>query len=188
MAAAGGGWMPVHFEYSFGLPLDKGHDAASTPDAAYLDEGVRLRGSIDLVERHTARGTLRITDHKTGDFPKHPPAYVAGGSMLQPRGYALAAEKLLGSAVECGRLSFCTQRGGYQEVSCEVSAKTRQWFAHALRLIDQEIERGSLLAAPQAGACEHCDYRPVCGPHEERRSKLKTGDALDGLQELRNIP
>ena len=75
-----------------------GRDSASTTEEAILEEGVRLRGSIDLVERHATRGVLRVTDHKTGKPPENPPAYVGGGLFLQPLLYGLAARKLL----ECG--------------------------------------------------------------------------------------
>jgi hypothetical protein len=37
----------------------------STPEPVELDCGIRLRGSIDLVERHSS-GHIRISDHKTG--------------------------------------------------------------------------------------------------------------------------
>ena len=57
----------MHFEFAFGLAPGEGRDPASTAEEADLAEcGVRLRGSIDLVERHITRGVLRVTDHKTG--------------------------------------------------------------------------------------------------------------------------
>ena len=57
-----------------------------------------------------------------------------------------------------------------------------------MSLIDGEIARGFLPAAPQRGACALCDYRPVCGPLEERRTAKKDHDELDALQQLRNMP
>ncbi len=63
-------WEPLHFEFAFGLPLDQGRDPASVADPANLSEaGVLLRGAIDLVERNTSTGALRVTDHKTGRPP-----------------------------------------------------------------------------------------------------------------------
>src|SRR6202012_1688665 len=96
MAQNDGNWEPVHFEYGFGLPSRAGRDSGSTEEAVELDEGVRLRGSIDLVEKHIRSGLLRVTDHKTGKAPEKIPAYTSGGKVLQPMLYALAAEKLLG--------------------------------------------------------------------------------------------
>ena len=192
VAAADDGWLPVHFEFSFGLPAGAGpeaaHDPESTPAEAVLDSGVRLRGAIDLIERHPARGTLRITDHKTGKPPQELPKYVAGGALLQPLAYALAAETVLGSAVEVSRLSYCTQRGGYEEIPFPMAPQSRAWFGHAMGIIDGEIDRGFLPAAPQPGACAMCDYLAVCGPHEEQRAAIKKPDALAALQDLRNIP
>ena len=62
------GYVPWHFELSFGLkhrPEPRESDPQSAPGAVDLDCGIRLRGSIDLVERSPAR-QVRITDHKTG--------------------------------------------------------------------------------------------------------------------------
>jgi len=182
------GWIPTHFEFSFGTDSREYRDPASTLEPAVLENGVRLRGAIDLIERHPVRGTLRITDHKTGKLPKELPTYVGGGALLQPLAYGAAAETLLGLPVEQSRLFYCTQRGQYEEIPFEVTPNTRKWFARAMSLIDGEIDRGFLPAAPQAGACAMCDYRPVCGPNEERRTSRKRKDELDALQDLRNIP
>jgi len=192
VAAADDGWMPVNFEYSFGIQggiaADELRDPQSTQAEAVLDNGVRLRGAIDLIEKHPVRGTLRITDHKTGKPPQELPKYVGGGTLLQPLAYAMAAEALLGAATEVSRLSYCTQRGGYEAIRFDITPNHRAFFKHAMSLIDGEIDRGFLPAAPQSGACALCDYLPVCGPNEERRTSRKRRDALDALQDLRNIP
>lgn len=183
-----GGWLPAHFEYSFGMASDRSRDSASVAADAVLDAGVRLRGAIDLIEIQPARGTLRITDHKTGKVPQPEPAYVGGGAFLQPLAYAFAAEKLLGEPVEMSRLFYCTERGGYREIQFELTPPKRAFFKQAMALIDGEIARGFLPAAPQRGVCAQCDYRPVCGPNEERRATRKDQDALDALLELRRMP
>lgn len=188
VAAEPEGWLPARFEFGFGLPPDESHDPQSTRDEAVVDGGARLRGAIDLIEKHAARGTLRITDHKTGRPPQELPKYVGGGALLQPLAYALAAEDLLGAPAEVSRLSYCTQRGGYQEILFEVTPRHREFFKHAMALIDGEIDRGFLPAAPQRGACALCDYLPVCGPNEERRTAHKDPGELEALQALRNIP
>jgi CRISPR/Cas system-associated exonuclease Cas4 (RecB family) len=147
-----------------------------------------LRGSIDLVERHPTRGTLRVIDHKTGKSPERPPAQVGGGAALQPLLYALSAEAVMGGSVELAQLSYCTQRGNYQKVDVLVTPQTRDRIGRVLNIISAAIDEGFLPAAPQAGACSLCDYRCVCGPHEELRTKRKKGDRLDALQDLRNMP
>jgi len=187
-AVADAGWIPVHFEFGFGLPPDSRRDPASTPEEAVILGGVRVRGSIDLVEKHAARDILRVTDHKTGKAPPSRPQYVGGGATLQPLLYALAAEQLLGKPVESGGLFFCTQRGDFSRIDIPVADDARDRLKRILRIIDQSIEEGFLPAAPQTGACSLCDYRAVCGPYEEQRVRRKEPGRLDPLIEIRHQP
>lgn len=181
-------WLPVHFEFAFGLRAEPGRDPESTADAADLD-GVKLRGSIDLVERHISRNALRITDHKTGKVPDPVPHKVGGGKFLQPVLYGMAAEKLLGAPVECGRLFFATQKGAYTPVPIPVDNLSRQFMAKVLSGIDAAVANGFLPAFPQKDTCEYCDYREVCGPYEERRTakKDRRDERLDDLIEIRGM-
>jgi len=181
-------WMPAHFEFAFGLEQDASRDAASTAEAAELD-AVRLRGSIDLVERHVSRGALRVTDHKTGKVPETAPYMVGGGRHLQPLLYAMAAEKLLGKTVECGRLFYATQQGGYQPFEIALDTRGRQFLAKLLSNIDGAIAGGFLPAAPQKDTCGQCDYREVCGPYEERRAakKDRRDERIELLTEIRGM-
>jgi RecB family exonuclease len=185
-------WIPEHFEFAFGLRARPGRetrDSASTPDEAILQEGVRLRGSIDLVERHATRGVLRVTDHKTGKPPDNPPAYVGGGLFLQPLLYGLAARQLLDKEVECGRLLYATQRGEYKHAEIQITERSRAFLGKLLLNIDGSIAEGFLPPAPQKEACGHCDYRPVCGPYEELRfaRKNRQDERLEPLIEIRGM-
>ena len=184
-------WLPIHFEFGFGLRASEGRDPASTAEEADLTEcGVRLRGSIDLVERHIQSGVLRVTDHKTGKPPEMVPAYVGGGRSLQPLLYGLAAEKLLGARVESGRLFYATQKGGYQHAAIPTSDKARQFLTRLLENIDGAIADGFLPPAPQKEACDICDYRVVCGPYEElrlTRYKDRRDERLEPLTEIRGM-
>jgi CRISPR/Cas system-associated exonuclease Cas4 (RecB family) len=184
-------WEPLHFEFAFGLPFSEGRDPASTAREARLAyAGVRLRGSIDLVERHTARGVLRVTDHKTGKPPEMVPAYVGGGRFLQPLLYGLAAEQLLGAPVESGRLFYATQQGGYKPMQISLTDQARQFLAKLLANIDSAVAEGFLPPAPQKDACEICDYRIVCGPYEELRlatRKDRRDERLESLTEIRGM-
>jgi ATP-dependent helicase/nuclease subunit B len=181
-------WRPIHFELAFGLPHDEHRDPQSVKQEAVIFKGIRLRGSIDLVERHATRKVLRVTDHKTGKAPASRPQYVGGGAILQPLLYALAAEQLLDQPVESGGLFFCTQRGDFSQVTIPLDQPARERMARVLETIGHAIEEGFLPAAPQRGACVLCDYRPVCGPYEEQRAKRKQPDRLDALVQLRNLP
>jgi ATP-dependent helicase/nuclease subunit B len=184
-------WQPIHFEFAFGLThlSSEGRDPASSSEEVELAEcGLRLRGSIDLVERNTARGVLRVTDHKTGRRPETIPHYVGGGRFLQPLLYGLAAEKLLGSTVESGRLFYATQTGGYEHALISITDKSRAFLTRLLENIDGAIAAGFLPPAPQKEACSQCDYRAVCGPYEEQRAaknKDRRDERLDPLTEIR---
>ena len=193
VAANDDDWEPIHFEFAFGLAprgnSGETRDPASTAEEAVLDDcGVRLRGSIDLVERHVTTGALRVTDHKTGKPPASIPLYVGGGRFLQPLLYALAAAKLTGKTVESGRLFYATQQGAYQHAVIQVNDKSRAFLTKLLANIDGAIAAGFLPPAPQKDACEWCDYRAACGPHEEQRSsqhKDRHDERLDPLTEIR---
>ena len=54
--------------------------------------------------------------------------------------------------------------------------------------IGDAIERPFLPAAPGERQCEHCDYRVVCGPYEERRVARKPQGNLEPLLALRASP
>ena len=181
-------WVPLHFEFAFGLPHDEHRDPQSTKDEAVILDGIRLRGSIDLVEKHATRNALRVTDHKTGKAPQNRPQYVGGGAILQPLLYALAAERLLDKPVESGSLFFCTQRGDFSQINIPLDTQSRERLSRVLQTIGRHIEEGFFPAAPQAGACGLCDYRPVCGPYEEQRAKRKLPERLEPLIAIRNLP
>ncbi|HEY4360431.1 MAG TPA: PD-(D/E)XK nuclease family protein [Bryobacteraceae bacterium] len=186
-----GDWQPLYFEFAFGLAAGlRERDPASTEEEASLAEGVRLRGSIDLVEKHVRTGALRVTDHKTGRAPERIPAYVGGGRVLQPLLYALVAEQKLHARVESGRLFYATQRGSYQQVGIPVSDRSRAFLAKLLANVDDAIGSGFLPPVPEKGACALCDYRAVCGPYEEQRAsqyKNRREDRLEGLTEIRGF-
>jgi ATP-dependent helicase/nuclease subunit B len=190
-AACGTVWAPQHTEFGFGLPPrpDIARDPASTAEEARVfPAGYRLRGSIDLVERNEATGLLRVTDYKTGKAPEPRPAEVGKGEVLQPLLYALAAETLLNRPVHCGRLSYATRRGGYANHDIPLNEHTRARIHEVLVTIDNAIADGFLPAAPVDGACDQCDYHPVCGPYEQRRSARKAKEAIEPLIALRRMP
>jgi CRISPR/Cas system-associated exonuclease Cas4 (RecB family) len=182
-------WEPRHFEYGFGLSFDRNRDPASVADPVHLQAaGVVLRGAIDLVERNTRTGALRVTDHKTGRKPDSIPLYVGGGKFLQPLLYALAAEKLLGAPVESGRLFYATQRGEYMHALITATPQARLFLARLVENIDNAIATGFLPPAPQKDVCGMCDYRVACGPYEERRVasfKDRRDERLEPLTEIR---
>jgi len=183
----GEGWRPAYFELSFGLPIEPGHDPASRREPARVLDGKLLRGSIDLVEVDDGRGTLRVTDHKTGRPLGKKKVTVGGGETLQPLLYALAAEQTLGKPVASGRLFYCTRRGEYEIVEVPMDEAGRQDVTQVLATIDRAVADGFLPAAPKEGACRFCDYLTICGPFEELRLKRKGPEALVRLSRLRRM-
>jgi ATP-dependent helicase/nuclease subunit B len=182
------GWRPAFFELAFGLPENRERDPRSRDTPAVLDCGIRLRGSIDLVERHES-GALRATDHKTGKARAATGVVVGGGQVLQPVLYALALEKVVpGERIEGGRLYYCTSAGGFTDVPVPLDDGARAAAAVVAGAVGDAIGRGFLPAAPRAGACEYCDYRAVCGPYEEARTARKHKDEIAGLEALRRHP
>jgi hypothetical protein len=186
------GFVPRHFELSFGLELgrsERSADPRSVPRAVGLDCGIQLRGSIDLVELHPS-GLVRVTDHKTGKVDAKPDQIIAGGTSLQPLLYALAAEKLFAgeAQISCGRLYFCTSRGGFTELEVALDDPARAAAVQIANTIGTAVAGAFLPAYPDEGECARCDYQLVCGPHEERRVTRKPGGKMAPLIILRDTP
>jgi len=181
-----GGWIPDYFEFSFGL-RDEGRDPRSLQDPVVLDDGFILRGSVDLIERRADGSALRVTDHKTGRNRSTPGLIIGGGSVLQPVLYSMAVERGLGTRVSEGRLYYCTTAGGFGEHRIAINDYARAQGLLALALVDRAIERGRLPAAPARDGCRFCDFRPVCGPDEERRVANKAESLIADLVALRGV-
>ncbi len=182
------GWRPERFELSFGLPLDADHDPHSVADPITVEGRFILRGAIDLVERHATGGTLRVTDHKTGKNRAQVTTTVGGGRVLQPVLYSLVVEAMTGETVSAGRLYYCTQAGGFTSHSVQLDPIARRTALQVLEVVDRGVERAFLAASPDTGACTYCDYRPVCGPAEEKRAAKKNPGSLADLIALRGLP
>jgi RecB family exonuclease len=181
-------WTPSHFELAFGLRGESDRDPHSVEEPTLILGGIKVRGSIDLVERHRSRNAFRIIDHKTGKAPDRRQLSVGGGSALQPLLYALAAREILGGEPESGALFFCTQRGNYEYLPVQVTESNVKWLRRVTEIIDGAILGGKLSAAPAKGTCDLCDFRPICGPYEEQRLRRKNAEDLQELDELRSMP
>ncbi|MDO8679521.1 MAG: exodeoxyribonuclease V subunit gamma [Acidobacteriota bacterium] len=190
LAEEGAQWTPERFEFAFGLTDTAGRDERSTPEPALVDGRFRLRGSIDLIERHRQTGFLRVTDHKTGrNRTKSGETIVEGGRVLQPVIYGLALEALEpNQTVYSGRLSFCTSVGGFTQHEIPLLGDSRRRGLEVLEIIDRAIEGGLLAARPAADACTFCDFQVVCGRDEERRTRRKDAALFADLDALRKLP
>ena len=188
---AAGEWVPAFFEYGFGLPKElaaEGRDPASRTDPVLVDGRFKLRGSIDLIERRKGTDALRVTDHKTGRNRTTWKTVIGGGAILQPVLYSLAVQEAFGVPVTSGRLFYCTAPGGFTDHEIPINESTRGAALEALEIVDRAIELGFLPAAPASGACAWCDFRAVCGPHEEVRVARKAPEKLGDLLALREKP
>lgn len=184
-------WMPAHFELSFGLKDPRAQDVKSTDEPVKLDIGLRLRGSIDLVERRKD-GALRATDHKTGKIKaKKDETVIGGGEILQPVLYALTLERMFpDSKVVDGVLYYCTSAGNFEKVRVPLDDNARASAHMVAKTVSDALVKGFLPTAPNIekkgySACTWCDFKDVCGPYEEIRTKKKPQAPLKVLAELR---
>jgi CRISPR/Cas system-associated exonuclease Cas4 (RecB family) len=149
-----------------------------------------LRGSIDLVEKNQS-GALRATDHKTGKVKAKKDAVIGGGEILQPVLYALALEHLFpGTPVSEGVLYYCTSAGGFEKVPVPLNDTARAAARAVAKTVGDALQNGFLPTAPVIekkgySACTWCDYKPVCGPYEEIRTRKKPQAPLKVLELLR---
>jgi CRISPR/Cas system-associated exonuclease Cas4 (RecB family) len=108
--------------------------------------------------------------------------------MLQPVLYGMAVEQILSRPVISGRLFYCTAAGGFAEHEIPLTDANRRAGLEALEIVDRAIELGFLPPAPASRACTWCDFRPVCGPDEEKHVARKPADLLGDLTSLREMP
>ena len=161
-------WQPVEFERKFG-------DLAVAPP-------VRLRGTIDRLDRHVDGNRLRVLDYKTGRFKRGlRDNDFARGEALQLALYLLAAEKLFpGKRIESARYLYFTLRGGYRTVSFSRDALTgRQAELNQLLQTAADMVRDGVFAqyAPTKNdPCRACDFRPICGNGIDKLYRLKSED------------
>jgi ATP-dependent helicase/nuclease subunit B len=173
---------------SFGL-TDRGprdSDPASIAEPVEIIGDLKLRGSIDMVERQANK--FRVTDHKTGKARAEKDTVVGGGKYLQPLLYALACQKLLEGEVESGRLYYCTSDGGYEDRVVALSDENVHILSSVLSTVRQGLVDGFLPAAPDKDACMWCDFLAVCGSNEEHRVSKKPKDRLVQIKAMRDLP
>ena len=191
--------VPLANELTFGMGAKQPADPASQTEAAVLPGGLRLHGSIDVVEE-LAGGGVQITDYKTGraGFETTPNQNILfGGRALQPLLYALAYEALSGAPATSGRLYYATIRGAYAETVVDAaSEQSRTVFESFVSGLDRAIRSGRFPALPNPETsyrvCDYCDYLPVCGPrpagHARTKARAGFAAALDEVVQIRSLP
>ena len=109
------------------------------------------------------------------------------GEKLQPVLYSLAVEAARRATVAEARLSFPTSAGGFSQCTIPISEESRNQGLEVLRIIDNAIATAFLPPAPREDGCKYCDFRPVCGPYEQRRAAKKNPNLLEDLIRLRGM-
>ena len=87
-----------------------------------------------------------------------------------------------------GRLYFCTSTGGFTEQVVLLDEQSRDAIYRVAEAVGEAVARPFLPAAPDNGQCDICEYRVVCGPHEERRTARKNQGGLEPLLAMRALP
>ena len=90
--------------------------------------------------------------------------------------------------VEGGVLSFCTERGNFTECVVPLDKRATDAAEQVAKTIDDALAKGFLPAAPGKDECNYCDFRSVCGPYEELRTRRKETESIEPLEQLRRQP
>ena len=138
-------------------------DPASRAEPVALEAGLKLRGSIDLVERGLG-GRLRVTDHKTGKVDAPKDVIIGGGKTsaagaLRARGRADARRAGRGGAA-----LLLHARGGYEERVVRSMTRRAPRPANSPPLSPARSRTASCPPRPADGGCRWCDYRPRLRP------------------------
>jgi RecB family exonuclease len=150
---ASAGWRPTDFEKEF-------RGIAVAPP-------VRLRGTIDRIDRSNDGQRARVLDYKTGRLPRNVrDDSLAGGETLQLPLYILAAENLLPKVrVDSASYLYFTLRGGYRTVTFTHEALNgqRPVLSSLLDTAASMIRDGVFAQHATVEGCRQCDYRAICG-------------------------
>ncbi len=161
------GWRPTDFEKEF--------------RAIAVAPPVRLRGTIDRIDRSDDGNRARILDYKTGRVPRHVrDDSLAGGETLQLPLYILAAENLLPKVrVDSASYLYFTLRGGYRTVTFthEALDAQRPALSNLLDTAASMIRDGVFAQYATAEGCRQCDYRAICGNGILKLYERKRDDA-----------
>ncbi len=161
------GWRPTDFEREF-------RSIAVAPP-------VRLRGTIDRIDRSDDGGRARVLDYKTGRLPRNiRDDSLTGGEALQLPLYILAAESLLPKVrVDSASYLYFTLRGEYRTVTFthEALDDQRPALSNLLDSAASMIRDGVFAQYATAEGCRQCDYRVICGNGILKLYERKCDDA-----------
>ncbi len=166
------GWRPEYFEFSFGLSDERPRSAQRAGSGASR----RPLPAARIGRPHRAEGGQRPAPrHRPQDRPQ-PHRRGARLSAAAPRSSrcstVMAVEKALGSARRVRPAVLLHRRRRlHGSRNPDRRCQPPRRAAKSLEIVDRAIELGFLPAAPAPRACTWCDFRTVCGPDEERRTR-----------------
>jgi hypothetical protein len=198
------GYVPAHFEVSFGFGPHEGDGELSNEQGLVFalgasppspsprvgrgqggEGGLRVIGRIDRIDLRPDGTHGRVIDYKTGSASGRPKAdCFAGGTTLQLPVYLKAAETLLvpGATIDVALYRYVTARGDYAVVgfSRDAYARREPEFLTILATIADGIRKGRFFAAVAvplaAPPCRGCDYRAACGLAAAALARKKVED------------
>jgi ATP-dependent helicase/DNAse subunit B len=164
-------WTPVDFEKAFGR-LGKPEVAFKTPKGVF-----KLEGFMDRVDLSPDGKKLRVVDYKTGSNLDFKQDSVKDGTKIQMPLYLWACQTLYPGVVpEQAVYEFVTAKGSYRSIPFDATEwkKVEEPLAALLTTACEAVDQGLFPAA--AKACDHCDYRTLCGPGVVKRGERKRED------------
>lgn len=167
-------------EVAFGNARD------SWPALAF--DTVRLRGTMDRVDRHHETGELRVVDYKKSESGALRALRQAGTTALQLPLYALVAEKNLGAPCTSASYASLERRTGqgprFRVVRdlAEFTGGSPPGIQGVIEDLLTRIRRGELSPNPYAeSVCTHCAFDGACRkprfsiPREEEEGEATGG-------------
>ena len=136
---------------------------------------------MDRVDVSSDGASLRVVDYKSGSSEGVSKDKVKGGTKLQLPFYLWALKCLYpGKKASQSLYDYITSKGKYRRVSYDGTdpARVEGVLGTVLKTAVENVEAGIFPAAGKA--CEHCDYRKLCGTGMEARGKRKKGDPQAG--------
>jgi ATP-dependent helicase/DNAse subunit B len=164
-------WTPVDFEKAFGRE-GQPEVTFETPSGKF-----RLEGFMDRVDFSSDGKNLRVVDYKSGSALNFKADSVKEGTKIQMPLYLWACQTLYPGVTPQGALyEFLTSKGDYKSVLFDATdfKNVEEPLKVLLTTAAEAVDQGLFPAA--AKACDHCDYRTLCGPGAEKRGERKRDD------------
>lgn len=148
--------------------------------------GVRLRGTVDRVDRTADGRCAWVIDYKTGSMEGFEAIVdadpFAAGKKLQLPTYLAAAA---GTDETHALYWFISQRSGFEMVRHEPTLASQAAFARTLESIVSGIRQGAFPAVPGEADdfrggftnCRYCDFNRICSRRRDDAWGDKQGDA-----------